>query len=167
MHRISRVPAPICHSQPRALVGSRFRRLGKVAGDRAGSDILKQQRGGEGQLRMSRLHRGKARWGQGGARSRCCLHLPAQAKSRLLERQREAHTRLTAQQSPGGLRLLPEPRPRLCRRSGRMQAHEKHTPRFFGSVGSASMGSHPSRPQSGPGGRIWKLQAGIYEPCSH
>lgn len=29
---------------------------------------------------MSRLHRGKARWGQGGTRSRCCLHLPCTSK---------------------------------------------------------------------------------------
>lgn len=91
--------------------------------------------------------------GWGGEGSRCRLQFPhisklqsCASRSQLhLERQSKACARLTAQQSPKGCDCLLEPWTLAeVRDDAEVQRAYLHAPRFFGSIGNASLDSLPS-----------------------
>lgn len=105
--------------------------------------------------------KGQLRWeqeGQGGTGSSCCLQFPHISRSEPCTHRAE-RVEPTAW-GPRGATLAE------VRDSAEAQRADWHAPRFFGSVGNASLDSLPSG-HNQTEGRSWKLQAGIYEPYPH
>lgn len=130
--------------------GSHLRRLGKAHSDNTGSDIFNQKC----RERSAPVGTG----GQGGTGSSCCLQFPHISRSEACAHRVE-RVGPTAW-GPRGVTLAE------VRDGAEAQRADWHDPRFFGSVGNASLDSLPSG-HNQIEGRSWKLQAGIYEPYPH